>query len=186
MAQAIDDQIQKLAQQLAPVLFPLMQTMGAANVVSSAPSGAVTGERVFRTDINLWTYYDGTRWLTLDEYEVALSTDATALITTAPTLITVAALPNSAISITQATIVYYVAVTNNGANYWPLRIADDTGIIFDTNTSAGAANTWTRLQNAPALIRSTPVHVELTAPVAKTGAPGGLYVAGTVRYRLIV
>lgn len=176
-------QLDDLGRRLGRIETVERPLMGAG---AAFPSSPATGARWWHTGYNLWAYYDGARWLTADEYEVALSTNATALITTAPTLIAVTALPNSTISITQATITYYVAATNNATNYWPLRVADDAGTIYDTNTSAGAADTWTRLQTALAITRTTPVHVELTAPAAKTGAPGGLYVGAVLRYRIVL
>ena len=71
----------------------------------------------------------------------------------------------------------YVATTNNGANYWTLKLIDGLGTVLSTvNTSAIAANTFTRLVAASATQpSSTNVALTVQATVG-AGAPGAIYI----------
>lgn len=71
----------------------------------------------------------------------------------------------------------FVTGTNNGANYWTINLNDTTGTTLATvNTSAMAANTWTRLSDLT-VTQPASTNVELVVLTAITaGAPGSIYV----------
>lgn len=74
----------------------------------------------------------------------------------------------------------YVATTNNGSNYWTLRLANAPGtVIHDINTSTISPDSWTSLAAVTSFTIGTVSVTDkiLSFQVLKTGTPGGIYVA---------
>ena len=90
--------------------------------------------------------------------------------------------------ITRAQLYAFVATTNNGTNYWTIRISHRGSAAWTTDTSGDAANTN--------LNKGIDVNTAFTGGTGflsleivtggKTGAPGALTVAASLWYRLIV
>lgn len=159
-------------------------------VGTSFPTSPSTDDRFFRTDLGWLCYYDGTRWLTVHEYEADLTPygrSAQPYAGAATTLLLVPARTDRSYYITRAKAYLDVNATNNGANYWSLRLKTNGGTaIWDFNTSADAAGA--------ALNKESSVINTVYAGVAnfamdvsgKTGAPGSLVINASFWYRLVV
>lgn len=149
------------------------------------PTAPTVHEIYYRTDIDLFCYYDGTRWLTVNEYE------------TSP-IVGPANQPFSAGQsigywpkhstynryITDLNVTFNVQTTNNGSNYWTIRLVRlDTGaaLTSDISTAAASAGAWVSSGLGLTLLTGAyPVGLN----IVKNGAPGNIYVAATISYRL--
>jgi hypothetical protein len=149
------------------------------------PPSPVTNDLFFRTDVSQLCYYDGTRWLTVTEYE-ATPVHNTAQPYSAPQTVGLYPEHPAYIRLVTALIVSYAVVApNNGSNYWVMRlIRQDTGaaITSDLSTALATAGVWTSGALGTSLQPAYPIGVA----VAKVGSPGNLFVAPTIRYRLII
>lgn len=159
-------------------------TYGAAN-----PTGWPTNVPFYRTDLGWWIFYDGTRWLTVHEYEQALtpyfrntqpySGGATSLLL-APTRVDYGALA------TRVKVYLDVAATNNGANYWSFAVKYGTTSVYTFDTSANSAGVAILKENAPNSVVTSPGAISTFDVTGKTGAPGSVVVNCTIWYRLII
>lgn len=156
----------------------------AANHGDAWPAAWPENVPFYRSDLDLWAFFDGTRWLTAQEYLVHLNVGTGLSVNT-----TVYAAIDTAydILITRHVFSYFVATTNNGTNYWRARLFTVTtsGTLRDTlQTDATAANTWDDGATDLAVI-GTGVRV-LSCAIDRIGAPGSLDGAILVAYRKIV
>lgn len=153
--------------------------------------------RFFRTDLGLECYYDGARWLTVNEYSQHLVTVAGT--GNYSSTVTNAQLYNAPIDqslggswVTRLNFGVYVGTTNNGSNYWTVQAytADITdassvnlGSSFNTTAvSANNRNLFSVIVGAAANVS----HRMYWLSVTKTSGPGTLSITGVVFYRLIV
>ena len=157
---------------------------GAAN-----PGAPALNDLFYRTDLGLLIYYDGTRWLTVNEY---------GWIAASPMGVTVTSTEISRFPIDSDYNTYLtrlaastdVATTNTGANYWTINLYGVTAagafvLIVAFNTAADTADVWARHpQVINALCNTTYLH--LSVLVNKTGAPGVLYSSLNMGYRKII
>lgn len=165
---------------------------------SSFPSSPATGRTFFRTDLGFECYYDGTRWLTVHEYSLALAGG-----NTLNTLLDFSASDSFAYVMrlrtdyapyfTRCAITTRVSTTNNGTNNWTVGIdlynlsfgAGTTIYTFSTGTTPDTAGIYTDHEgNASTPAPSNRTHLALS--VQKTLTPGVLRVLPTIYYRLIV
>lgn len=155
---------------------------------NSFPGSPVSNQLYYRRDLDWLCFYDGTRWLTT--FELSMQVPSTTF--TASTSYALAAFrTNYAPYVTRLALSYYVATPNNGSNYWDIvwrGINSSYGgatTILSQTTSAGSANTWTRLEAAPSTANPANNAI-LDLNITKVGSPGNLQVIGTLFYRLIV
>lgn len=158
------------------------------------PASPPTSSRFFRTDLGFDCYYDGTRWLTVAEYSTPLigSDNSVAFASrgTSGFLQYGRFRIDYAPYITRVVVATNVATTNNGTNYWTIKIQGvNTNFTAGTdlwtfNTSADSVATWTHhdgvTTNVPANYHFAVTRVDTTL------APGTITVLPTVFYRLIV
>lgn len=146
-------------------------------------------DTVFRTDIGLQFYYDGTRWLTVTKYIIAF-----------PFL---SALSGSNFASQVATyqdldmwlekVIYstFVATTNTGAAFWTIEASkSDTNAAstsFGTvSTAADSANVRSiKAITINAALGTAAVYPILFNGATKTGSPGTLDYGASLVYRLI-
>jgi hypothetical protein len=161
----------------------MMVTGGISN-----PGTPSTNDIYYRTDLGLWIYYDGTRWLTEDEYSVdipplynASSADSTiAVIRT-----------DHAPFFTRVVFNSYVATTNNATHYWTFGLASANmsragGANIKTfTTSADAPNVTVGHEAAPATNNPANYGILYTF-LAKTNSPGACLLACSAYYRKII
>lgn len=146
------------------------------------------GARFWRTDLGWLCYYDGTRWLTTHEYSsnfTAYARNAMPYSGGAAALQVAPVTSSYAIYLTGAICYLDVATTNNGTNFWSLALKDGATTIWSFNTSAIAANTYSRFSFSTGTVFASPSFMSLEV-TGKTGAPGSLALNTSAYYRLII
>lgn len=160
---------------------------------TSFPGSPTAGDRFDRTDLNLLCYYDGTRWLTMTEYSVALTTLASAPFQTTGGANAGRSSPrlDYGTYMTRYQCVTRVDTTNNGSNYWAVTLSwDDATVsagttISTVDTSADTAGTYANhSSNINAVLDATAMAFYLS--VAKTGSPGQFTCNAQLFYRLVI
>ena len=153
--------------------------------------GLTAGDRFWRSDLGFLCYYDGTRWLTVHEYESGHVLVSTAVNGTQSAIRANGA--TYASYITRVVCVVRVSTTNNGSNFWSIAVRglNDALTVATTiqtfSTVAAAVNTFVRGEANPP---STQVPANYSAfDIALTfgaGSPGVIDVTTTIYYRLII
>lgn len=152
------------------------------------PASPPTGMRFFRTDLGFLCYYDGTRWLTVHEYVIALPFADYTVSNSFANWIRVRSANN--LYVTMASFTSRVSTTNNGTNFWTVSIEaqDQTfaagTVLFQPTTAADTAGVFTSHELATTVATSSKVHFNLS--VQTTLAPGTLRISWAVYYRLII
>lgn len=151
------------------------------------PTSPVTNDLFYRTDLALLCYYDGTRWLTAPEYETSpIVGPALQPFSAGQSVGYWPKHPTYDRYITSLNLAFNVQTTNNGSNYWTIRLVRlDTGatLTSDLSTAAASAGAWVNTNiNLTLLTGAYPIGLN----IVKNGAPGNMYVASTLSYRLVV
>lgn len=156
---------------------------------TSFPTSPSTGARFYRTDLGWECYYDGTRWLTVQEFAATLGQTENAIVANGSYLIGPIR-TDYAVYVTRTAVATIVITTNNGSNYWSWSVRGvnntygSTTTLASADTSAVAATTWVFTE---ATVNSAPTnHAGFDISFVKTSAPGGLILSATVYYRMIV
>jgi hypothetical protein len=148
----------------------------------------VADDLFYRTDLNWLCFYDGTEWMTVQEYTVTLPTSTLSADGSGNSYVPVG--DYYAVYITHVVFHTLVASTNDGSNYWTvlLRGAEITTAVQTTiwsfTTAADTVGVW---KSHETLDPTTPQPSErnwLHYRGEKTNAPGNLSVLATVYYRL--
>lgn len=99
----------------------------------------------------------------------------------------VAAQPSVAVALAQWVVATYVVAPNDGANYWTVRLlnaAAATLVSFTTGATPDTAGVWTRHTVASGWTNPiAATNVAFFVQIAKTGAPGAIYVAPSLYVR---
>jgi hypothetical protein len=183
------DTAARLAKGNAGGALSIINAAVAWNSGTSFPASKLTGDRFWRTDLNLEATWDGTRWVTTTLFRHEASREG--------------ANPFTANSIVVRGIIGYggtfdtyihtihissfVLTTNTGANYWNFAAsrAPSATSLGTADTSADTPSTWTNhTLTVNAVSGTTDREWEIDA--TKTGAPGNLYIAVAMAYRLIL
>jgi len=161
-------------------------------LTADIPGALQTDDRFYRTDCDFRCFYDGTRWLTLHEYNIQSQVfgptvpGAAYYVGAAPANLGYAA-PRTDFSLYMTRwVIGYISDTNQtGANYWTLKLQTSAGDVTTQNTqnAATAGNFYTR-EGDDNTVR-TPTFLRLQAS-AKNGTPGGIWAIATWYYRLVV
>jgi hypothetical protein len=163
---------------------------------SSFPASPTTNDSYFRTDLGLWFYYDGTRWLSSDVFTAFSDNSMTNLTASTTDVSRMAPLPllgGTDAWLVAADIGYQVTAGTalSGSHKWVVDWKTATTDAFSTTTlytktiDSGAEGTWRR--DAPAAIGallSNPNTFFLHA-ATKTGTPGNLYFYAAYTYRVV-
>jgi hypothetical protein len=155
-------------------------------------TGLLAGQRYFRTDLGLDCYYDGTRWLTVQEYSFATITQGSWPATnTNDFLIRMDVPTDYQIYLTRFGGVSYVATTNDGTKYWtfPLVSLDSANAVISTisspTTQSDAITTWVAKDatlNMAVDVSARSLRISAT----KTSTPGLGYFVPQLLYRKII
>jgi hypothetical protein len=156
---------------------------------------ATAGDRYWRSDLGLECYYDGTRWLTVDEKIMGASVNNVLLGGAANTVGFPAYIPLGDHDwwITRAFFMTYVATTNDGTRYWKFGVYKATTGFVQTvlgsegNTSADSASTMA-LHNITigALVDHTTYPV-ISAGFTRVGTtPGAMTAGATIFGRMVI
>jgi hypothetical protein len=156
------------------------------------PASPAAGQHFFRSDLQWLCVYDGTRWLTSNEFSATYTNTAvTASNTAAFHLLP----PGYTPLFTRLRVTTYVATTNNASNYWEIHLrstnlasSDATlvGTATNTGTTPDTANTYYDRTQTPGYIALGSNTHHLDVRFIKTNTPGTLVAYLTVFYRLIV
>jgi hypothetical protein len=155
---------------------------------SSFPAQPAYGTSVpfYRTDLEGWFFYDGTRWLG-DRMQIAITGLRTG---TDYSPVFVVPLPEFAqtfaIWIERVDIATAVAGTNNGSNYWNATVTNEPGTagLVTIATSADAGSSTSYVHSGAPLV-SWYVQNMLTMFAWRTGSPGSLDYGAIVYCRII-
>lgn len=159
----------------------------------SFPLYPTTGLQWFRTDLGLNCYYDGTRWLTVNEYEVSLGVEQV--------LFPLAATANFGwvpvgtdydIYLTRWNTVTLVSSPNTGVNKWTVElyygVSPNTYTLissFSTGTTPDATSTHVdHSVNINAALDSAAL--SLRCQVVKVASPGTIFPISSIRFRKII
>jgi hypothetical protein len=166
---------------------------GAAGAAGMGTAGAVfpgapaTGAVHFRTDLGLLCYWDGARWLTVQEYEAFGHYSAGA---TAGATIYAAVDQSFSVHITRAAVSFYVATINTTSSHWEftllgIRAGEVTLLCVIPTGIAGVYTANTHLRTTQELNINANYSL-LYANAAKIGTPGTLESAVSLYYRKII
>ena len=172
---AIEAQTVLLASEL-PLLRP------AVDAGTAFPINPSSGARFWRTDLGMWGFYDGTRWLgpvverSMSLFGFLMPTN------TAGTIL--AASMYGAKYLLGASLSWLVNSANDGANHWHLTLYNDATASTIISTDVAAPSAW---QHAAITLNAThtfAMHQIFSA--TKVGSPGLLYASASTRYRDIL
>ena len=138
----------------------------------------------------MWTYYDGTRWLSAHHFHTGGYINANTVAGYAEKI----RIPRGGLSVYLPAINVcastFTAATNDGSNYWTvtIRIYDATfannTLIHQFTTAADTAATWTDHSDVPDN-NAVSYHDMVNISFAKTGSPGGITCSWGLAYQLI-
>lgn len=175
---------------------PLLRFGGTA-----FPAGPVDGDLFYRTDLNLWFFYNGTRWLSTTLYHYVIPHSQRVLQSISATISAnyLAAVPpfggGSDLWIEDAQLGFQVAGggTALGTSHkWVVTLAKaaDGGTAETTfatfNIDSGASAAWRGLTVVvDALLNNGTTHRVFSGANTKTGTPGALFATLTLSYRIV-
>lgn len=156
----------------------------------------------YRTDLKMWFFFDGTRWLSTDVYEMTLAESATnagaGALGATTNAIGLWATPwlrgGSDIWLENVTTMFFVAgggsalsASHKWVGTFNKRPTGNTDTTIKTvNIDSGASAVWrTDTQNIGALMNAGTVHYVFGWNWTKTGTPGNLNWSFTVAYRVV-
>ncbi len=185
--------VQQLRQDLAPyfVSYDSSRYLGrfTSNPLSAnVPGGLQSGDWGMRSDLGRQVHYDGSRWVS-EPYALPWITYTTLQgITTDNSTPFAAPLPpeyDIYLSVWRCSFVY-VATTNNGSNYWTVKLRIEGASITDIasfNTSGMTVNTYSQHTAVSSFITNPVTNgaKTLSITVVKTGSPGALYLTPYLR-----
>lgn len=160
---------------------------------TAMPTGA-TNDRVFRTDLGLMFYYDGTRWLSVNMFKQTVAQSLTGISATSGTqgyLATSTIGSGLDMWLVSMEATFQVATTNTGSAFWTVEfekvVAAGTATSLGTIvTSADSPDTWvSRSTSIGAALGGVSTYKLIRAKATKTSTPGNLFYALALNYRLI-
>lgn len=166
---------------------------------TSFPSSPATNDLFYRTDRDVLYFYDGTRWLSVDQHLLFINSwpaAATPLTATGSTHVGV--IPplgsHSDIWLETARITFFVqgGTALSGSHKWdvntaknPLNSASSTTMQSHAIDS-GTLDVWRGQEIAVnALLNSGTAHTTIQAGATKTGTPGALYIDWVYMFRFV-
>lgn len=162
----------------------------AYNSGTAFPASKLTGDRYWRTDLGMEAYWDGTRWVTTEIFHCVLAHANSTVPMSVGNISFRGVLYGSTYDqwLIEMRTAVNAQATNNGSNFWTAVLADQAGGAIGGgvtwNTSADAAGAWVYKTTAIGAVLSGKTEIQLT--VNGTGAPGALYIAPIVAYRLVL
>jgi hypothetical protein len=156
---------------------------------TSFPVSPSLDDLFHRTDRDLIYFYDGTRWLTVNEYEITPSQQALFPVAAATALLRWPVRQDYSMYLVRLDCVTFVTTTNSGAHYWTCTLkrrdaANNNTDIGNFNTSADTPSNWVNHTIAINAVLDSSAR-ELNLDILNTGSPGTIYVPSTLIYRLV-
>ncbi len=171
-----------------PAIAKRMHAETSGTVFPAQP-GYGNNRPFFRTDLGWFCFYDGTQWLTAQEFTVTMQGGTiltwTSISANASSIYSPPLRSDYAPYFTRHSTEVQVAVPNDGSKYWTITLHTVAGNTITTvitdGIGAGGWNFFGWAINA-AIAGATAVYLSF----AKTSTPGDLYCSMTLYYRLIV
>lgn len=159
---------------------------------TSFPVSPATNDRFFRTDLGYLCYYDGTRWLTVNEYSSSIYDNET--FGSSDSTEAQLALSNTHnVYIKRLLCVVSVETTNNGSNYWTLSLIGGAQNYATETTFATMTTAAISADNYAAIEADASTNVDATNNklwyiyLDKSGSPGDITLFSfTIHYRKII
>jgi len=146
-------------------------TIACSSSVPSVMPSVIRPSR-YKGGLN-FTVYDTT------ENPSAITNDSDVFAATVPSL-------NSAVKLRAWHVAASVATTNDGSNYWTVKLCETDSTVLDSlDTSGMSADTWETLNEDGISIELDPDtsgQEAILVKVEKTGSPGALSIAGPAAY----
>jgi hypothetical protein len=167
---------------------------------TSFPTGMVTGDQFFRSDLGMEFFYNGTRWLSTTLHHMSLMPTTAFLPATGTLTLHRGPMPalsgGSDIYLVTSTTRFHVSggTALSGSHKWVGVVRKDrlTGagansVTFDTITiDSGASDSWRDNEYAVnALQNDGTVYNNYSTLWTKTGTPGTLYALHDITYRIV-
>src|SRR3990167_2731277 len=159
-------------------------------VDTSFPSSPATNDLYYRTDLDQWFYYDGTRWLSVTLYTDAIGVTLGSLPIAASTTIHQMALPRMAASSSWLESFYSSFYVTGGtalsaSHKWVLTLVGwpSNTLLATGNINSGASDVWREITAVTINTVSSDYLVQMTS--TKTGTPGDLQALPRLQHRLI-
>ena len=164
--------------------------LGRGTAFPTASDGITlaAGDRFFRTDLLLDCVYDGTRWLTRDTFEVHFALFQ-AISTTQEDYARLWTLPGDLYPayITRFDVLVNTGATNNGSNYWTIRLrAAGTTTLGSVTTAALAASTNDQRLGLTSFTQPTGNQPYVNLRFEKTASPTNIDAHAVARYRYVL
>jgi hypothetical protein len=163
----------------------------AARQGTSFPASPATGRMFFRSDLGLDCYYDGARWLTINEF--VSSIDSFTVLSANGNVSVGAIRTDYKPYITRYVVHTNVATTNDGTKYWTIDIRSlsatyaNTTTVTTFTTASDTASTWANHESSTMTGTATPDNSgNFDINCTKTSTPGNLTYTIAVYYKLIV
>lgn len=170
--------------------YAVPDSSGGVNGGTSFPGSPATNDLFYRTDRSMLYFYDGTQWLTVQTFEVALAHQQMIYPTaTAATLAWMPIRQDYGMYLLKWHITTFVGSPNTGSAYWTVALDRFTAANSSTNiasisTSADTQANWVNHDTAINAVLSSSARALRTIGT-KTGSPGTIYPLSTISYRLI-
>jgi len=159
---------------------------------TSMPGGPSTNDRIFRTDLGLVFYYDGTRWLSLQQYTIAFAIRDAFMPRAATTSSAVVAqplfVPTNDFWIENFQWSAYVSTPSSGTQYWDIdfrKVIAAAGSSIATDTTNGdTTNEWQKhTKTVGALLGTTTDSIDVT--LTRVSTAGAIYFTAAMVGRIV-
>lgn len=159
---------------------------------TSFPGGPSTGDFFYRSDRSLLYFYDGTRWLTVQQYTIPMAVSDALMpraATTTSALRGVALFtPTYDMWLESLQWAAYVGSPSSGTQYWNIALnklvnATPTAIVTDT-TNGDTNSQWQKHEKAIGALLGT-TSEELEVDVTRVSTAGSIYIVAAVVGRMV-
>jgi len=152
------------------------------NSATSMPAGPTTGQRVWRSDLAMEFYFDGTRWLSTTLYNAQPTFESLPPHSAS----TAARIANPSLTLNIWVVSFwsetFVQTTNSGTQYWTITLDATSTVLSTISNTAGAL---TRESASVGAQISTGASAWITFTVTKVSTPGTAFLPTTFNYRFI-
>ena len=159
---------------------------GGISSGSSFPGGPSTNDLFFHTTYQLLFFYDGTNWLSANQYQSTLSIQGAVLpLSSTDSFFSPLLAASLDCWIDKIYADSAVLTTNDGSKYWTVNFQPGPG--YGSSWSFTTASDTHDVHTAHVLTvgEATGTNKYLQATMTKTSTPGNLYLFATALYRII-
>lgn len=156
-------------------------------LTAQVPGGLQEKDRFFRTDYMWPMIYDGTRWLTAEDFELRFGYTK-AISATVEDYDRLQAMPSTFRPyITQWDVRFNIGATNSSSNYWQVFLrADGTTSLASTNTVGFATSSANQLRSITSFTQPSGPLIYLNPSYVKNGTAANLEAFHIIRYRYLL